>query len=94
MQSSEICNDKVVMETGRDVTEEYSLGAEKTLQILLENKCKKALLKENSPSCGTHSVYDGTFSKHLREGKGITASLLYANHISLFSEDEIGNLLS
>ena len=91
---SEICNDKVVMETGCDVTEEYSLGAEKTLQILLENMCKKALLKENSPSCGTHSVYDGTFSKHLREGKGITASLLYANHISLFSEDEIGNLLS
>lgn len=91
---SEICGDRVVMENELDVTEEYSQGAEETLSILLNNKCKKALLKENSPSCGTHSVYDGTFSKKLREGKGITASLLEANRISLFSEDEIGQMLN
>ena len=91
---SEICNDRVIMESGRDVTEEYSKGAEEAMNILSQNKCKKALLKENSPSCGTHSVYDGSFSKHLREGKGITASLLEDNHISLFSENEISDLLN
>ena len=91
---SEICSDRVVMETGRDVTEEYCKGAEESLRILSEYKCKKAVLKENSPSCGTHSVYDGTYSKHLREGKGVTASLLGNNNILLFSEEEICNLLN
>ena len=86
---SEIVGEEVIMKDGKNVTGEYNLGAEKSLNILLENRCKKALLKEKSPSCGKHSIYDGSFSNTLVKGEGITASLLQKNNIRIYSEDEL-----
>jgi uncharacterized protein YbbK (DUF523 family) len=48
-----------------------------------------AVLKEKSPSCGVHQVYDGTFSSTLTPGAGVTAALLAANNIRVFSELEL-----
>ena len=55
--------------------------------------CKYAILKERSPSCGYGKIYDGTFSKELIQGNGITADLLSKNGIKIIGESNIKTLL-
>ena len=90
---SEIKGERVVMDNGKDVTENFSRGAKKALMLALYLKIKIAVLKERSPSCGTHQVHDGSFSNTLIDGMGITAKLLKENGIKVYSEDEIDKLL-
>ena len=84
---SEIQGDRVRMRDGTDVTENYRRGAQKALEIARENGCKIAILKEKSPSCGKGAVYDGSFCGRLTDGMGVTAALLHAEGIPIFSED-------
>ena len=86
---SEIVGDRVVSIAGRDVTEQYSRGAEETLRLAKLYNCHTAILKERSPSCGHGTVYDGTFSGTLTTGDGITAALLLANGIRVVGESRI-----
>lgn len=89
---SEIRGETVIMENGEDVTDKYSKGAEETLRLARLFGCGKAVLKEKSPSCGSGRIYDGTFSKILTEGNGITAGMLLANGIRVAGETEIDAL--
>ena len=84
--SSEIRGELVVMKDGSDVTKEYKRGAEEVLRLAQMFECKIAVLKENSPSCGCGKIYDGTFSRKLIDGNGITAGLLLKNGIKVFGE--------
>ena len=84
---------RVISKDGTDVTAEYNKGANIALEACLRNNCKKALLKESSPSCGVKYVYDGTFSGTKVSGMGVTTKLLKLNNIEVFSEDEIDLLL-
>ena len=86
---SEIQGDRVVMSDGRDVTEEFERGARETLEIALEEDVIFAILKENSPSCGSNAVYDGTFSGKRIPGEGVTAALLKKNGIKVYNELQI-----
>ena len=90
---SEIKGDKVISNKGNDVTKEYNLGAKIALELAKKYNCKKALLMEKSPSCGVRKIYDGTFSKNLIDGMGITTKLLYESKIEVYSKDEIDLLL-
>lgn len=90
---SEVLNDKVVSIDGKDVTKEYQLGALKALNLAKTYNCKKALLKEKSPSCGIDKIYDGTFTHTLINKSGITAQLLMDNDIEVYKESEIDELL-
>ena len=83
---SEICGEKIVSENGTDVTVQYRKGAEETLRLAKIFDCKMAILKEKSPSCGYGRIYDGTFSKVLTDGNGITAELLSKNGIKISGE--------
>ena len=83
---------RVVNADGLDVTKNYKRGAEAALQIAKTADCRIAILKERSPSCGVHFIYDGTFSKTLRDGSGVTAELLSKNGIKVLNENEIENL--
>lgn len=89
---SEIRGETVIMENGEDVTDKYSKGAEETLRLARLFGCGKAVLKEKSPSCGSGRIYDGTFSKTLTEGNGVTAGMLLANGIRVAGETEIDGL--
>lgn len=89
----EIIDGKVMTVSGKDCTSEYTDGAEKTLYIANECNAVYALLKEKSPSCGKNCVYDGTFSKMLVSGNGITADMLLKNGVLVFGESEIKKLL-
>jgi uncharacterized protein YbbK (DUF523 family) len=50
-------------------------------------------LKEKSPSCGAGKIYDGSFSKTLTSGNGITAELFQKNGIRIIGESEIFTLI-
>jgi uncharacterized protein YbbK (DUF523 family) len=90
---SERQGDKTVMKDGRDVTENYLLGAKAAYDLCLELGCKKALLKEKSPSCGKGKIYDGSFTGTLTEGNGVTAEYLMARGIEVYGESEIDKLI-
>lgn len=77
---------------GNNVTQAFILGAQKTLDICLKENIKYALLKESSPSCGSNSIYDGTFSNNKIKGKGVTAQLLHQHGIKVYSENNIDEL--
>lgn len=89
---AERVKDRVITQAGVDVTKEYQLGAEEALKIAKLYNCKKAILKEKSPSCGCGKIYDGTFSRNLIVGNGVTAELLLKNGIEVFCESEIDKL--
>ncbi len=73
---AEIVNGVVTNAEGISVDREFRLGAEKALQIALEEHVQLAVLQSRSPSCGAKEIYDGTFSKRKIPGKGIFAALL------------------
>ena len=79
----------VLTNQGVDVSAEYIKGAKKTLALAQKHKIRVAILKARSPSCGSKQVYDGTYSKSLVDGMGVTAKLLSENGISVFDETEI-----
>ena len=86
---AEIIKGRVIDKDGRDVTKEFLKGAEITLELARTYKCKKAILKARSPSCGKGKIYDGTFTGTLIEGNGITAEILVKNGIKVIDEDDI-----
>ena len=88
-ESMEIRNGKVFIASGADVTRQMRRGAEETLKIARLVGAKEAILKSRSPSCGKGRIYDGSFSKKLVEGNGVTAELLLRNGIKVVSEKEI-----
>lgn len=77
---------RVVSRSGRDVTAEYRRGAETALRLAERFGCRKALLKERSPSCGNGKIYDGSFSGRLVSGNGVTAELLMLQKLEVFGE--------
>ena len=59
----------------------------------MQQGCKQALMKAKSPSCGYKRIYDGTFSKTLREGHGCTVEALLMNNIEVYTEEDIDLLM-
>ena len=92
-EPSERQGEAVVMKNGTDVTAQYRRGAEQALHLARIFGCKKAVLKERSPSCGAGEIYDGSFTGARVPGDGVTAQLLKANGIAVFGESEIETLL-
>ena len=90
---SERVNDKIVMNSGEDVSEQYRNGAEQALALAKLFGCEAAILKERSPSCGSGIIYDGSFSGALTEGDGVTAELFKKNGIAVYGESKIDLLL-
>lgn len=89
---SERVGERVISHDGKDNTESYLTGARQALRLAELFNCKIAILKERSPSCGTHQIYDGSFEKRLVSGMGTTAELLVKNGIRVLSENEISEL--
>lgn len=81
--------DRVVTREGRDVTEQYRKGAEEALRLCRLMGCEAAVLKERSPSCGCGAIYDGTFSKTLCPGDGVTAERLASAGIPVYGESQL-----
>ena len=80
---SERRGDRVITRDGRDVTEAFREGAEIAARLAEKYRIRRALLKSNSPSCGSKTVYDGSFSGILIRGDGITAAVLKERGIEI-----------
>ncbi len=85
---SERRGERVVTRDGRDVTENYRLGARRALAIAQREGVSAAVLKERSPSCGRGEVYDGTFTGTLTPGDGVTAELFAASGLAVYGESD------
>lgn len=77
---------RVISSQGKDVTSFFLKGAKKTLELAKRSRVKKAIMKSKSPSCGCGGIFDGTFSKRLVRGYGVTAALLKKNGIEVISD--------
>ncbi len=84
----EIKDNAVINTENQDKTENFLEGAQKVLQIAQKYNIKKAILKEKSPSCGSSCIYDGTFTRTIIEGEGLTTKLLRKNGIEVISDEE------
>jgi uncharacterized protein YbbK (DUF523 family) len=87
--AAERVGDRVVNVDGDDVTDAYARGAQVAVELARAVGAERAVLKARSPSCGSAAVYDGTFSRTLRSGEGVTATALRAAGIDVVSEEEI-----
>lgn len=74
---------------GRDVTKNFTRGAEEVLKIVKLFGIKEAILKQRSASCGYGKIYDGTFSGKVIKGDGITAALLKRRGIRVMSAEDV-----
>jgi len=83
---------KVLTNKGKNVTQEFIRGADKSLQSGFEVGVKTAILKSKSPSCGIGKIYDGSFTKTLITGDGIFAHLCHENDIEYISSDNINQI--
>ena len=79
---------RVVNVEGEDVTAAYRRGAEQAVRIARASGARWALLKTRSPSCGSSQVYDGTFSRSLIAGQGVTCAALRAAGLEVSSEND------
>jgi uncharacterized protein YbbK (DUF523 family) len=80
---------RVLAVDGSDVTSEFLAGARAALAVARSYGIRLAVLKEGSPSCGTLSIYDGTFQGRRAPGQGVTTALLERNGIRVFDEDHV-----
>ena len=80
---------KVLNINGEDVTKEFIAGAEETLKIVKLFHIQEFIAKSRSPSCGCGQIYDGTFSRRLIDGDGVTTALLKRNGIRVITEEDL-----
>jgi len=91
---AERCGTRILTRDERDVTRAFTLGAEETLHLARLFSCRIAILKANSPSCGSGQIYDGCFRGRLVPGDGLTAELLKKEGLTVLSEkDDLSSLL-
>lgn len=79
---------EVLDSKANNLTQTFINGAYKVLKIAQSNQITHVILKENSPSCGSHFIYDGTFKAQKIRGMGITATLLKQHGFIVLSEDD------
>ncbi len=80
---------RVITVNGEDVTGQFISGAQKALELCQRESITVAVLTEKSPSCGSQQTYDGSFSRTLNDGHGVTAALLSKYGIKVFNESQI-----
>jgi len=80
---------KVININQIDVTEAFQIGAKKALSVCQRNNIRMAILTENSPSCGSSKIYNGSFQGEKISGEGITTKLLRKSGIQVFSQYQL-----
>jgi uncharacterized protein YbbK (DUF523 family) len=73
----------VVDEEGMDITESFIKGADAVKRISCITRACSAILKDKSPSCGTHIVM---ISDEFKKGLGVTATILNGMGLCIVNE--------
>ncbi len=74
---------------GADLTPAFLNGVRQTLALVRATPVAAAILKARSPSCGVGAIYDGSFTRTLRNGHGVAAAALAELGIELYTEEDI-----
>lgn len=90
---SERKKDLVINQEGKDVTKYFEKGTDDVINIVKYLHIKKAVLVENSPSCGINKIYNGKFNKTLIDGQGFTTEALIKLGVSCYTIDECEKLI-
>lgn len=76
----------VVKDTGRNVTDQFTLGAQIAVSAAKRFGATVAVLKARSPSCGSKQVWiDGALSA----GQGVTAAALRHAGVMVISDEDL-----
>jgi len=75
----------ICAEDTQDVTAAFAGTAEQSLKIAEMTGCKRAILKQRSPSCGSVTVHQ---NGQLVTGMGVTAAMLKKAGIEVLSEED------
>ena len=78
---------RVLDNEGNELTDRFIRGSQRTLEIAREQQCTLAILKAKSPSCSGSYVYDGSFTRTLTPGSGVTTRLLRSQGIRVIDEE-------
>lgn len=73
---------------GGDCTDAYLRGAAIARDTALVHGIRFAVLKAKSPSCGSSVIYDGTFTRTLIPGEGLTARMLRESGVRIMDETD------
>jgi uncharacterized protein YbbK (DUF523 family) len=84
---------RVVDIRGNDVTEEFVQGAYIAFKLIQQFRVTTIVLKENSPSCGSSAIYDGTFTGQKVVGFGVTAALFRKHGLNVINEQQVEKLV-
>ncbi len=85
----EIINGVVTNEEGESKDAEFRVGAEKCAALAGNQKADLAILQSRSPSCGLKQVYDGTFTRTIKAGSGVFATLLKSKGIPIIDVEDL-----
>lgn len=86
-------SNRVITYKGEDITDFYTRGAYKTLEIAKIVNAEIAILQQRSPSCGCGKIYDGSFSRKLINGDGCTAKLLKENGVIVCNDENFNEYI-
>ena len=67
----------------------YERGVEQTMEKIREFGADLAVLKARSPTCGSHEIYDGSFTGTRVPGMGLLARRIAALGIPVMDEEEL-----
>ena len=79
---------QVFSSDGQQISDAFIQGAYKALALARANHVTHAVLKANSPSCGSDGIYDGSFTGQKIAGEGITAALFRQHGIHVVTEQQ------
>jgi uncharacterized protein YbbK (DUF523 family) len=80
---------RVMTGAGDDVSAAYRRGAAAAVELARAVGATRAVLKARSPSCGADAVYNGTFTRTLHPGGGVTAAALRTAGIDVVSDEDL-----
>ena len=86
---SQRLGDKVLTGSGLDVTKEYTIGANEAQRLALDHDVAFAMMKADSPSCGSKMIYDGSFEGTKIAGQGLAVEKVRVAGFTVFDEDDI-----
>lgn len=92
--SAEIVNGQVMNTEGKNITKEFTLGAQRAFEIVQKEKPDLIILQSRSPSCGIKQIYDGTFSGKKIPGHGLFATLCIEAGYKVLDIEDIDEYLS
>ena len=92
--SAEIVDGQVMNTEGRNITKEFSLGAQKAFEIVKNENPDLIILQSRSPSCGIKQIYDGTFSGKKIPGHGLFAEFCIKAGYKVLDVEDIEEYLT